>query len=1020
MADANKWAECGSADDADALCVRFERDWSADCLDRITPQLVAWPVKKRASTLNTLVKTDIGLRWHRGEPVELEAYLSRFAELGTSATVAADLVFAEWMARVATGQRPEFGDFAWRFPKQAAELRQLIEQSAVRNAAPSSGSRRQTAGDRDSGVDVGTAPRRDTQKMSLRTQSQVAPLATPPRDTAADEQRPLSVRGSVDVPSTSSSPETPQEPPASQTRTDGDLPESFGRYRVVRKLGTGGMGTVYLAEDTELGRPVALKVPHVNARTDADVLQRFEREAKIAAQLLHPHICKVFDVGTWNGTPYLTMEFVNGRSLAEAESSLSDRQAIQLVRKIAMAMERAHQLQIVHRDLKPANILLTAGGEPKLTDFGLARRLGGSEHRLTQSGMVVGTPAYMALEQLQGEVDQIGPQCDVYSLGVILFELLTGRLPFDVPDDAPAMTLFAKILTTPPDAPSKYRPGLDPQLEAIVVKATAQQCSVRYASMTAFSAALGQYLKSAGRTMSDVLDAAHPRRVARGPTTESQEAIARLMALDAESVGEEEPELPSLAPRRKPKKSSAGRKRVERLLKRGFQRLVSHWRWGAVGVVLLAAGIGLQVRNSNPEIRARDQLVSSQAAQVTRMKEQGLIDARDRSFFSGHAADVTSASFSPDGKWIVSASRDRTVKVWDWQSESLRHDLSAHDQPVVTACFSPNGEQIATGDVGGVINVWRTSNGKLIRSLIRGGQSPGRTASAVSVRFLPDNRRLAVANADQTIVVWDASSGTELFTQRYGIQFAAFSPDGQQFATNGRDGEILLWPLAEIAGTRTYRDEQRVTSLCFSQDGGWLASASLYGEITIRDAKSGSAIRTITPSFGQPQSFSMSFSSDGRKVATDTNSGLILYNVESGEEAWRLMSLHGGGTATSLSFSPDGMWLMSTKQGSEMINVWWVGPDRARPKGAQPSAPSPTRSTSAVSSPVSTSVSTSVSTPVSIPAAAAPAPAATSPPASFPPAPGQLPTSSNVSPPLVTPAPAKTPAGYRTSPISGF
>ena len=284
-----------------------------------------------------------------------------------------------------------------------------------------------------------------------------------------------------------------------------ELPETFGRYRILRELGGGGMGTVYLALDTQLDREVALKVPHVEATTDSDFLERFDREAKIAAKLSHANICQVYDVGEIDGRRYLTMEFIDGKSLSKkvGSKSLKDLPVIQLVRQVALAVGAAHKLGIIHRDLKPANIMLTSDGRPKVTDFGLARRLSASHQRLTQKGMIIGTPAYMSLEQLNGTLDDIGPHSDVYSLGVILYELLTAHLPFDVSPDAPVTALFAKILTTPPDPPTKHRPDLDPALEAIVLKAIAKEHADRYPTMTEFAAALADY--SAGRKAQEEL-----------------------------------------------------------------------------------------------------------------------------------------------------------------------------------------------------------------------------------------------------------------------------------------------------------------------------------------------------------------------------------------------------------------------------------------------------------------------------------------------------------------------------------
>lgn len=278
----------------------------------------------------------------------------------------------------------------------------------------------------------------------------------------------------------------------------GDLPAMFGRYRIIKELGRGGMGAVYLAQDTQLDRPVALKVPNFSGHDGPKLIERFYREAKAAATLQHPNICAIHDVGQIDGRHYLTMAYVEGRSLAEflrkTEKPLTQRQIATLVYKIALALEEAHRKKIIHRDLKPANVMLNKRGEPVVMDFGLAKRLSGEatdEAHLTRDGMVMGTPAYMAPEQARGALDEIGPTCDVYSLGVILYELLAGRLPFT----GEAVAVLAQVLADEPTPPSKHAPDVNPALEAICLKAMAKKPTDRYGSMAELAKALGNYLK---------------------------------------------------------------------------------------------------------------------------------------------------------------------------------------------------------------------------------------------------------------------------------------------------------------------------------------------------------------------------------------------------------------------------------------------------------------------------------------------------------------------------------------------
>jgi predicted Ser/Thr protein kinase len=269
-----------------------------------------------------------------------------------------------------------------------------------------------------------------------------------------------------------------------------DLPCDFGRYRLERRLGRGGMGAVYLAHDNTLRRPVALKVSRFSPdRHQAG--ERFLREARAAAALQHEGVCRVLDYGVLDGTHYLTMEYIDGDSLARRLAAAGPpdvRAAAELVRQVARALEAAHRKGVVHRDLKPSNIMLDADGRPRVVDFGLARRQ--DDELLTQAGTLLGTPPYMSPEQIRGE--PVGPAADVYSLGVILYELLTGRLPFGGEDNTQLAYQIAHAPLTPPSA---HRAGLDPALEAVCLRAMARNVAERYPSMAAFADDLDAYLR---------------------------------------------------------------------------------------------------------------------------------------------------------------------------------------------------------------------------------------------------------------------------------------------------------------------------------------------------------------------------------------------------------------------------------------------------------------------------------------------------------------------------------------------
>ncbi|MGC8814828.1 MAG: serine/threonine-protein kinase, partial [bacterium] len=264
------------------------------------------------------------------------------------------------------------------------------------------------------------------------------------------------------------------------------------RYRIIKKLGQGGMGEVYKATDTILDRIVAIKIVYSNLLKKQEFLQRFLREAKITASLDHINIVKVFDLLIDNNNYYLIMEFIDGISL---RNYLENRKQIDIINELDLflqildGIEYAHNKNIVHRDLKPENIMLTKDGIIKITDFGLAFALG--SHSLTNPGTLMGTLGYLSPEQAQGiDVDFL---TDIYSLGVILYELLTGNLPII---DTNAAAMIYKILNEKPTLPSKYNPQIDKELENIILKAIEKNKNKRYKNTSEFKNTIINYLNN--------------------------------------------------------------------------------------------------------------------------------------------------------------------------------------------------------------------------------------------------------------------------------------------------------------------------------------------------------------------------------------------------------------------------------------------------------------------------------------------------------------------------------------------
>jgi predicted Ser/Thr protein kinase len=418
----------------EAWLIDFDLVWHDQLLKDKVRELPFPGSRLRQAVLAEMVKIDLERQWRSGRTRTLESYLSAYPELGTPETVSAHLIHAEYQARQLGGCPAELVALERRFPRQAEALQRLVRQASA-----------------------GRCPEEPTRSQH----------ATP---------------GPVQA-----WPETPT-PVANPAILSGQ----FGRYFILRPIGEGGMGAVYLAQDTQLGRQVALKIPHVSIGTSPVLRERFLREAQVTATLKHPNICQVYDAGEIDGRLYLTMEYVEGKPLAKFAGkgkAHPQRQAATLIRLLASTLHEAHRQGIIHRDVKPANVMLHPRRGPVVMDFGLARR--DEDVRITRSGVVLGTPAYMSPEQMDGE-GNLGPASDQYSLGVMLYELLTGRLPFD----GPMMAVLAQKATQDPEPPSVRLPHLDRRLEEICLRMMARKPADRYASLADVADVLGNYLRS--------------------------------------------------------------------------------------------------------------------------------------------------------------------------------------------------------------------------------------------------------------------------------------------------------------------------------------------------------------------------------------------------------------------------------------------------------------------------------------------------------------------------------------------
>ena len=285
------------------------------------------------------------------------------------------------------------------------------------------------------------------------------------------------------------------EPKQTEKASPRPIPKSVAGYEIIKVLGRGAMGVVYKAKQRGLKRLVALKMILSGEHAGEQDLARFHAEANAVAQLHHPGIVQIYEIGEDEGHPFFSLEFVDGPSLHRRlqENPLSPKESATLLQKMAEAMAYAHSRGVIHRDLKPANVLMTSDGVPKIGDFGLAKSIGENESGLTQTGTVMGTPSYMSPEQGSGQIHEVGPLADVYSLGAILYDMLTGRPPFK---GTSVMDTLQQLRTREPVSPKQLQPGVPIDLETICLKCLQKDKSRRYADAGALAEDLQRFLKS--------------------------------------------------------------------------------------------------------------------------------------------------------------------------------------------------------------------------------------------------------------------------------------------------------------------------------------------------------------------------------------------------------------------------------------------------------------------------------------------------------------------------------------------
>jgi WD40 repeat protein/serine/threonine protein kinase len=703
--------------------------------------------------------------------------------------------------------------------------------------------------------------------------------------------------------------------PAGELANDPPVPGQLGQYELLERLGKGGMGVVYKARQPNLNRLVALKRIRSGAHASAEELARFHTEATDLARLRHPNIVQIYETGEDENCPYFSMEYVDGGSLARRQrgAPLAARRAAELVQTLAQAMHHAHQQGIVHRDLKPANVLLTTDGVPKITDFGLAKGLG-SEAGQTEPGAILGTPSYMAPEQAEGNNHEIGPVTDVYGLGAILYELLTGRPPFSgtcatdtlhqvrCQEPVPPSRLKPKIFEKG-DCPREQRgtvPFFPRDLETICLKCLQKEPHHRYASALTLAEDIQRCLSGEPILARPVSGTERLWRwCRRNPALAAATGMAAAFLLLAAFVSTIFAVYQAHSAVRLTHALGASEQHRQQLIE-AFQRSarialaqglnLCEQQEASRGVLWLAHSLELATQAEDPDLQRVIRLNLAAARE-----HLGALRA-----CLPHGGDVLAVAFSPDAKTVLTGSKDGNAQRWDAATGECTGAPLRHQGPVNAAAFSPNGKMIVTGTgdlspEGGEARVWDAATGNPIGAPLR-PQGP-----IIAVAFGPDSRTILTASFNKAscngeVRLWEVATRTHrvIYQHRNAAPAAAWSADGQTILT-GIGNIAQVWNLNRGLSSSPRRDsllfqsvgpplvhEMPILAVAFSPNGKTALTVSRDKTARIWDAATGRLIGQ--PLYHQADVSAVAFSSDGHSILTGCNDNAVrLWQTSTGK-----------------------------------------------------------------------------------------------------------------------------------------
>jgi eukaryotic-like serine/threonine-protein kinase len=749
-------------------------------------------------------------------------------------------------------------------------------------------------------------------------------------------------------------------PPDLATTTDYPLSEGpgtvIGPYKLLERIGEGGFGVVFLAEQSRpLRRRVALKLikPGMDS---AQVLARFEAERQALALMDHPNIAKVFEAGaTASGRPYFVMELVRGIPITEScdRNWLGVRQRLGLFLSVCRAVQHAHQKGVIHRDLKPSNVLVTLHDGvpvPKVIDFGIAKAAGQqlTEKTLfTNFAQMIGTPLYMSPEQAELSGLDVDTRSDIYSLGVLLYELLTGTTPFDkerlrtagydeirriIREEQPAkpstrMSTLGQAAATVSanrgSEPRKLSALFRGELDWIVMKALEKDRNRRYESASAFAADVERYLadepvqacppsawyrfrKFARRNKAAVLTCAG---VALGVLLAIGSALVMQAANNA-AIKEEQKQTNAALEREKQVNDDLV-KSIEREVRAKYRQNVQ-----LADRELAAENIG----------RAEELLdecpVALRGWEWHYLKRRHY---REPVTFRGHGDWVASVALSPDGTRAVSGSAISTlvgdIKVWDTATGKTIRTLLGHLGPVSGVDYSGDGKTIASAGWDGKVRLWDTSTWETRHVLA------GHTGYVACVAISSDSRLVASGGEDRTLRLWDATTGQMVRPLRGhtgGLVRVAFSPDGRTLASASFDETVRIWDVVTGKEVHTLRGHAgAVLGVAYSRDGRRLASAGFDGTVRVWDPTTGAQVHATRTDI--LFAMSVAFNRDGTRLAVGGwDKTVKLLDPETGEEVFTLRAGHTD-MVTSVAFSQDGRLLTSASL-DRSVKVWDATP----------------------------------------------------------------------------------------------